>query len=69
MAGVTPVTVNPSSSQYIAPTLPSGVASQAFYFGGNPNVAAGISALAGNKALLYGALAVAALYVFLRFRR
>lgn len=60
------VSVNPSSSQYIAPTITptSSIASQAFYFGGNPNVAQ----LTGNKWLLYGGLALAALYVYLRWR-
>lgn len=64
---VAPVSVNPSSSQYIAPVTGSeaSIASQAFYFGGNPNV----HALASNKWLLYGALAIVALYVWLRFRK
>lgn len=60
------VSVNPSSSQYIAPvtTSQASIAAQSFYFGGNPNLAS----ITNNKWLLYGGLAIAALYVFLRFR-
>ena len=55
------VSVNPSSSQYIAPSI----GDQSFFFGGNPNLAA----LTGNKMLLYAVVAVVALYVVMRFRR
>lgn len=65
MAGVTPVSVNPSSSIYSAPNTTSQAsnAEQSFYFGGNPNLAA----ITGNKWLIVAA-AIAAVAFFLRGR-
>jgi hypothetical protein len=56
-----------SSSQYIAPVT-TGYASnaaQAFYFGGNPNVAA----LSGNKWLIVGAVVAVLGYAYFRFAK
>lgn len=61
------VSVNPSSSQYIAPTSGArgSIAAQSFYFGGNPNVAS----ITGNRWLIAGAVVALVLYAYFRFRK
>ena len=67
--GGLPLNVSPqsSSSQYIAPVTTgyAGNASQAFYFGGNPNVASALN----NTWLIVGAVVAVLGYAYFRFAR